>query len=212
MPVPLAIMPPFMAYQSIVMGDAFGRGFQFGKRKVSALSNEEFNKLTISDVYGDVAAEYTRMIPTVEKAMAQSTELQVKIVEEMLRVLPALIKAGGEGFVEDIGILSDKAAHALGTHIGHEVSTSNVVNQQTVTSTNIKLENQLDSAYLRIKIAQEKMQSLAPGGRSRAGVSQTYLDSFRTEINGAQKTIATLQAQYLKITGKYYHSHSQHKH
>ncbi len=36
-----------MATQSMVMGDAFGQAFQYGKRKISAMSNEEFNKTTM---------------------------------------------------------------------------------------------------------------------------------------------------------------------
>ncbi len=92
MPIPLAIMPPFMAYQSLVMGDAFGRAFQFGKRKISAMSNEEFNKLDVVTMFESISNEYTRMIPTVEKSMAASTDLQVAIVKEMLKVLPALGK------------------------------------------------------------------------------------------------------------------------
>ncbi len=90
MPIPLAIMPPFMAYQSLVMGDAFGRAFQFGKRKISAMSNEEFNKLDVVTMFESISNEYTRMIPTVEKSMAQSTELQLAIVKEMLKIIPAL--------------------------------------------------------------------------------------------------------------------------
>ncbi len=95
-------MPPFMAYQSLVMGDAFGRAFQFGKRKISAMSNEEFNKLDIVSMFKTISHEYVRLIPTVQESMSASTDLQVKIVEEMLRVLPAmgaaLLKAmsGGE--------------------------------------------------------------------------------------------------------------------
>ncbi len=98
MPIPLAIMPPFMAYQSLVMGDAFGKGFQYGKRKISAMSNEEFNKMTPSKLMEESQLEYTRMIPTVEKAMASSKDLQVFIVQEMLRVLPEL----GKKFVEQL--------------------------------------------------------------------------------------------------------------
>ncbi len=93
MPIPLAIMPPFMAYQSLVMGDAFGRAFQFGKRKISAMGNEEFNKLDIVTMFETISNEYTRMIPSVEKAMSQSVELQVSIVKELLRVIPELGKA-----------------------------------------------------------------------------------------------------------------------
>ncbi len=104
MPIPLAIMPPFMAYQSLVMGDAFGRAFQFGKRKISAMGNEEFNKLDIVTMFETISNEYTRMIPTVEKSMSASTELQVAIVKEMLKIIPALGQMLIKGvFGEDTG-------------------------------------------------------------------------------------------------------------
>ncbi len=103
MPIPLAIMPPFMAYQSIVMGDAFGRGFQFGKRKISAMSNEEFNKLDIVKMFEEINSSYHRMIPTVEKSMADSADLQVTIVTELLKIIPALIDALLQGAQQATG-------------------------------------------------------------------------------------------------------------
>ncbi len=125
MPIPLAIMPPFMAYQSLVMGDAFGRAFQFGKRKISAMSNEDFNKMDIVTMFEQISNEYTRMIPTVEKAMNQSVDLQVAIVKELLRVLPAL----GEALLGEIGKFAggENLSHLLHGHpLGHpkEVETT----------------------------------------------------------------------------------------
>ncbi len=118
MPIPLAIMPPFMAYQSLVMGDAFGRAFQFGKRKISAMSNEEFNKLDIVTMFESISNEYTRMIPSVEKAMAQSTELQVSIVKELLRIIPELGKALVGG-IQDVAV-GTAFEHPLHGHLfGH---------------------------------------------------------------------------------------------
>ncbi len=102
MPIPLAIMPPFMAYQSIVMGDAFGRGFQFGKRKISAMSNEEFNKLDIVKMFQEINSDYHRMIPTVEESMEKSMDLQVTIVTELLKIIPSLIDALVKGTGEEI--------------------------------------------------------------------------------------------------------------
>ncbi len=90
MPIPLAVMPPFMAYQSILIGDAFGRGYQFGKRKISELSNEQIKKMSIDDVFRDASVDYLRMIPTVKQAMAQSLDLQVFIVKELIKIIPAM--------------------------------------------------------------------------------------------------------------------------
>ncbi len=120
MPIPLAIMPPFMAYQSLVMGDAFGRAFQFGKRKISAMSNEEFNALTISKMFEQISNEYTRMIPTVEKSMSASLELQVTIVKELLKTLPAIGQMLNELGINATGKTLDELAHLIGLHFGHE--------------------------------------------------------------------------------------------
>ncbi len=120
MPIPLAIMPPFMAYQSLVMGDAFGRAFQFGKRKISAMSNEQFNALNITQMFEQISNEYTRMIPTVEKAMQQSLELQVTIVKELLKTLPAIGQMLNELGIEATGKTLDELAHLIGMHFGHD--------------------------------------------------------------------------------------------
>ncbi len=93
MPIPLAVMPPFMAYQSILIGDAFGRGYQFGKRKISELSNEQIKKMSIDDVFRDASVDYLRMIPTVERSMAASLDLQIFIVKELIKVIPAMLAA-----------------------------------------------------------------------------------------------------------------------
>ncbi len=55
LPIPLAMMIPFMGAQSLVLGKAFGEGFQYGKRKISAMTNEEFNKLTPSDIAANLS-------------------------------------------------------------------------------------------------------------------------------------------------------------
>ena len=76
-------MMPFMAGQSMLMGDAFGKSYQYGKRKISAMSNEEFNKLTPTDLAQDITADFTALIPELKIAMAQSTEFQAQIIAAM---------------------------------------------------------------------------------------------------------------------------------
>ncbi len=63
MPIPLAMMIPFMATQSLVMGHAFGEAFQYGKRKISAMGNEEFNKLKLEDLAANMFESYKIIIP-----------------------------------------------------------------------------------------------------------------------------------------------------
>ncbi len=84
MPIPLAMMIPFMATQSMVMGQAFGMGFQYGKRKISAMSNEEFNKTTMEAIASEMFASYEKIIPNLKTQMADNQGLQNFIIARLL--------------------------------------------------------------------------------------------------------------------------------
>ncbi len=90
MPIPLAMMIPFMATQSLIMGDAFGKGYQFGKRRISSLTNEEFNKLNISDLISQMTQDFKTAIPHLEQSISDSSELQSRIIREMLLIIPKM--------------------------------------------------------------------------------------------------------------------------
>ncbi len=93
MPIPLALMIPFMATQSLVMGESFGKAFQFGKRKISAMSNEDFNKLTIEQVASEMFASYKNIEQDLKTSMDQSTALQNYIVSKIISIPIELIQA-----------------------------------------------------------------------------------------------------------------------
>jgi len=114
MPIPLAMMMPFMAAQSMLMGDAFGKGFQFGKRKISAMSNEEFNALQMTAMVTDMQTEFKGLIPTLNQSIIDSKEVQNTIISEMIKIVPEFLKFLTLG-------TADTAAHLLKTHVGHDV-------------------------------------------------------------------------------------------
>jgi len=80
-----------MAGQSMLMGDAFGKSYQYGKRKISAMSNEEFNQLTPEDLAKDITADFNALIPELKIAMAASTEFQGQIIRELGAMLQNFI-------------------------------------------------------------------------------------------------------------------------
>ncbi len=84
MPIPLALMIPFMATQSLVMGEAFGIAFQYGKRRISAMSNEDFNKLTIEEVASQMFKSYENIIPELKQSIKKSTQFQNFIFATLL--------------------------------------------------------------------------------------------------------------------------------
>jgi len=87
-PFPLALMVPFMAGQSLAMGEAFGKGFQYGKRKISSMSNEEFNLLDFRKLSESINTDYKVMIPSLKNSIQASDELQ----REVFKALGDVIK------------------------------------------------------------------------------------------------------------------------
>ncbi len=89
-PLPLALMMPFMAGQSLLMGEAFGKGFQFGKRKISSMTNDDFNALTAKDLGQQIATDYNDIIPSLEQAVKASSAFQSMIIQEMGVILKSI--------------------------------------------------------------------------------------------------------------------------
>lgn len=102
MPIPLAMMIPFMATQSMVMGDAFGRSYQYGKRKISAMTNEEFNALTPEMLTQEILSQYKNMIPHLKQSIQDSTDLQNYIVEKLIAMPGQLLQDTAERISDTI--------------------------------------------------------------------------------------------------------------
>ncbi len=83
-PLPLALMIPFMAAQSFAMGEAFGKGFQYGKRRISAMDNKEFNSMKAKDHFLETTADIKSMIPEMKQAMSSFAFLQQDIIKELI--------------------------------------------------------------------------------------------------------------------------------
>ncbi len=100
LPVPLPMMIPFMGAQSLVIGKMFGEGFQYGKRKISAMSNEEFNKLTFEDMMSNARTELKASIPTMQAALQDMQPMVETVVREFFNYITLITKittGTGEG-------------------------------------------------------------------------------------------------------------------
>ncbi len=86
-PLPLAIMIPFMAAQSFAMGHAFGTSFQYGKRKISSMTNEEFNVLNVTDLHNQLQADIRGMIPSMNESFHRMESFQIEIIQSMINTL-----------------------------------------------------------------------------------------------------------------------------
>ncbi len=91
-----------MAAQSMIMGEAFGKSYQYGKRKISSMSNEEFNKLTMQDLATQLETDYKAVIPSVTRSMTASQDFQEFIIKELAAIVPKIPGATIEGIKQGL--------------------------------------------------------------------------------------------------------------
>ncbi len=98
-----------MFMQSAAMALGFGSFFQYGKRKVSAMSNEEFNVLTPEALTAQLMSSINNMIPTVQQSFHQMEQMNEMILQAMAKYfdqavgfLDRWITQRGQNFVNNI--------------------------------------------------------------------------------------------------------------
>ncbi len=70
-----------MAMQSFAMMYAAGTGWQYGKRKISSMTNETFNPLTPVELNSKILGSIHEMIPSFEQSALQMAEMNKVIFE-----------------------------------------------------------------------------------------------------------------------------------
>ncbi len=91
--VPNPQMLAFMPIQSYLMMYFAGAGWQIGKRKISAIPNTEFNKMSANDLLKGFTADLRETIPTLERSMNDVTPLIKVLIEQYGDFVREAIKA-----------------------------------------------------------------------------------------------------------------------
>ncbi len=112
-PLPLAIMIPFMAAQSFAMGQAFGTSFQYGKRKISSMSNEEFNKYTPLQAHEEIQADIRAMIPSLNKSFQRMESFQIDIINSMVDTIKLGLDELGKWIAGGFGVNPETSTSAI---------------------------------------------------------------------------------------------------
>jgi len=153
-----------MAGQSFAMGEAFGKGFQYGKRRVSSMTNEQFNASSAEAMFAETTADITAMIPTMKNAMERFHTLQTDIILKMIDYiakLPAdVLPAVAEGVANIDWVEIIKAVTQTGGNVSQDImkdlikglqvqqahaSLAPQIVQTPFTSDNIKIQNEIES-------------------------------------------------------------------
>jgi len=98
MPLPLPIMIPFMMWQSAAIAAGFGTYFQYAKRRVSAMSNEEFNKFSpsqgVNEMFDDIMANIPSSFERIRGVNNLILQSLADFLEDGIRFLSS--KLGGQ--------------------------------------------------------------------------------------------------------------------
>ncbi len=110
--IPNPQMLAFMGAQSFIMMYQAGEGWQYGKRRISAMSNEEFNVLTPELVLEKQAVVLKNSLATIQDSMNAMTPLVGTIVAQYGDFIREFIKALPQLF-QNIGQESETPQQAL---------------------------------------------------------------------------------------------------
>ncbi len=97
-----------MFMQSVMMGYGFGTGFQYSKRKISAMSNEEFNATSIRKETQKMFDAYKLIIPDLKQSIDDSKVLQSFILTSMIDIPRKLL-------ADLFGIVAPETAEPIAT-------------------------------------------------------------------------------------------------
>ncbi len=96
--VPNPMMLSFLATQGFAIMYYGGAGWQFGKRKVSGMSNEQVNNMTPNEFLQQLHGETRTMIPTMQQGMKDMTPLIHttitqfgSYIQEAIRAIPEAV-------------------------------------------------------------------------------------------------------------------------
>ncbi len=93
-----------MGSQSAVMMKMAGEQWQYGKRRISAMSNEDFNKMTPLKLFQIETQELKQMIPLMEDSMKSMNQLTPMIVKEMVDLVKVFIEVAPDYILKLLGI------------------------------------------------------------------------------------------------------------
>ncbi len=111
-----------MGIQSAVMAKQFGENFQYGKRRISAMSNAEFNKLTPQKIQEQANLELKAMIPSMQQSIIDMNEFQKFVIQQFVKVMEDLIHAFPQALLDILGI--DIKLHGEGPDVTPPIDTT----------------------------------------------------------------------------------------
>jgi len=161
--IPNPQMLAFMPIQSYLMMYFAGAGWQIGKRKISAIPNNEFNNMSANDLLKDFTADLRETIPTLERSLQDITPLIRVLIEqygdfvkEAIAALPQALQnvIGGGGEFQNIPTTGGSGGNLPPTMAGflHYFKTLSDATQSTKTTGSAILAPEEDTHAKRLAL------------------------------------------------------------
>jgi len=190
--VPNPQMLAFMPIQSYLMMYFAGAGWQIGKRKISAIPNDQFNKMSANDLLKGFTADLRETIPTLERSMNDVTPL-VKIlieqygdfVKEAINALPAAAQTVAGALVNPKGAL---VPPLFGPEL-EKLVTGNPTQAQFL-------------AYAKILLQQEVNKQKSSGGSVPSTVSGLSVQQAQSQAIEKQRLFELAEAKRISDLNK----------
>ncbi len=163
--IPNPQMLAFMPIQSYLMMYFAGSGWQYGKRRISAMSNEQFNKLTPEELLRQHSIELKNMLPTLEKSLNDVTPLVRILIEQYGDFIKAAIAAVPQAVQN---IFSDGDASTLRAELAKLGSTAAIGSRQSTSGlaqliVDLLVKGERSSGFQEFKKAGGSQRSTIPG-------------------------------------------------
>lgn len=117
-------MIPFMSAQSQALAYGFGIDYEYGKRTIKAMSNEQFNSLTASDVTNLVNERNNEILRQLQAQLPAFTQFQSEIIDKQVQVEVAKANRTPSAMAEIITALLAGGHEATADAIQNYVGTS----------------------------------------------------------------------------------------
>ncbi len=196
-PLPLPMMIPFMGIQSAVMAEQFGTMFQYGKRRISAMSNEEFNALTPQLLQERMTTQIQDMIPE----MKEQIKAMQPLVELILKEFGAYVTIAGKVILETAVGGVDEIAHTLGTHI-HDAPTAETDAETALAEGKFQPPIEGTSGEPAIQPTTETVYEPVPIPVTTIDPSKTEQDNAKAEILRVNKLVEYWGAKHKTYMGQ----------
>ncbi len=136
-----------MPIQSYLMMYFAGAGWQIGKRKISAIPNDQFNKMSANDLLKGFTADLRATIPTLESSMRDITPLISVLVEQYGEFIKEIISATPQAAQTVAGALVNPKGALVPPLFGPELEklvTGNASQAQFLAFAKILLQQEVD--------------------------------------------------------------------